>query len=568
MPQAPADTPRVLVVEDEVIVAMEIQDRLEHLGFAVTDTLTTGEAALKHVSEEAPDLILMDIRLDGAMDGIETAEAIRAEQDIPVIFLTAYSDDRTLERAKAAAPYGYIVKPFEERELYAAVEVARNIHRLERKLQEQRDDLLQILDGLRQGTAMTDPDGCITFCSRAAGRMLGVPPDAMQGTPWTEAFPLAEATLEALREAATLPPEERTAIPAEVDGTDGRRYRMEIDVQDDPRDSERHIFVMYDVTAVHDLRRMLDEESSYRGMIGTSDAMQEVFRQIEQVAQVNSTALIHGETGTGKELAARAIHNASARADGPFVAVNCAALNRELAGSQLFGHTKGAFTGATSDRPGFFETAEGGTLFLDEIGDIPLEVQRQLLRVLEEEEITRVGETKTRPVDVRILAATHRDLRAEVEAGRFREDMLYRIRIARVELPPLRQRRADIPLLVRALLQDARARLGKEADGIHPDAMRQLISYDWPGNVRELRNAIEYALIRARHAVLQVDDLPPEIASAEDAAATPASDWPDDEEGRIRAALAHTDGNRTEAAELLGMSRATLYRRLDTYGIA
>jgi len=146
--------------------------------------------------------------------------------------------------------------------------------------------------------------------------------------------------------------------------------------------------------------------------------------------------------------------------------------------------------------------------------------------------------------------------------------MLYRIRIARVELPPLRQRRADIPLLVRALLQDARARLGKEADGIHPDAMRQLISYDWPGNVRELRNAIEYALIRARYAVLQVDDLPPEIDAAEDAAPTPASEWPDDEEGRIRAALAHTDGNRTEAAELLGMSRATLYRRLDTYGIA
>lgn len=567
MPTALPDAPRVLVVEDEVIVAMEIQDRLEHLGYAVSDTLTTGEAALAHVSEAVPDLILMDIRLDGALDGIETAAAIRAAHDIPVIFLTAYSDDRTLERAKAAAPFGYIVKPFEERELYAAVEVARNIHRLERKLQEQRDDLLQILDGLRQGTAMTDPAGGITFCSRAAARMMGTPTDAMLGRPWAEAFPLADATREALRKATTLPPDERTPIPAEVDGTDGRRYRMEIDVQDDPRDPERQIFVMYDVTAVHDLRRMLDAESAYRGMIGTSDAMREAFRQIEQVAQVNSTVLIHGETGTGKELAARAIHDASARASGPFVAVNCAALDQALAGSQLFGHAKGAFTGATSDRPGFFETAEGGTLFLDEIGDIPLEVQRQLLRVLEQEEVTRVGETKTRPVDVRILAATHRDLRAEVDAGRFREDVLYRIRIARVELPPLRQRRGDIPLLVRALLQDARARLGKEVDGIHPEAMRQLISYDWPGNVRELRNAIEYALIRARHAVLLTEDLPPEIAAAGDAPSSPAPEWPTDEEGRIRAALAYTDGNRTAAAQLLGMSRATLYRRLDTYSI-
>lgn len=566
MPNA-SDAPlRVLVVEDEVIVAMEIQDRLEALGYTVLDTLTTGEAAIEHVAADRPDLILMDIMLDGALDGIDTAEQIRAEEEIPVIFLTAYSDDQTLDRAKAAAPYGYIVKPFEERELYATIEVARNTHRLEQQLQEQRDDLLHILDGLRQGTAMTDAAGHLTFVSRAARRLLALQTDEAIGHHWTDAFPLSDATLEALYAMTELPARERSKVPAEAVGAEGTTHRLEIEVQDDPRAPARQIFVVYDVTEVHDLRRMLDDEATHHDMIGQSDAMQAAFQQIDQVARVNATTLIHGATGTGKELAARAIHNASDRAEGPFVAVNCAALTKELAGSQLFGHRKGAFTGATDDRPGFFEAADGGTLFLDEIGDIPLDVQRQLLRVLEEEAVTRLGETKTRPVDVRIIAATHRDLRAEVEAGRFREDMLYRIRIARVELPPLRKRRSDIPLLVRSFLQSARARFGKDVEGVHNEAMRALISYAWPGNVRELRNAVEYAVIRAQHAVVQMQDLPPEIQEV-DVQAAPHEAFPDDEEGRIRAALAQTDNNRKEAAELLGMSRATLYRRLDTYDI-
>ena len=556
--------PRILIVEDEVIVAMEIQDRLNDLGYDVVDMVTTGEEALDRAADLQPDLILMDIMLDGDLDGIETAERMQERTSTPVVFLTAYSDDATLERAKATTPFGYVVKPFEERELYAAIEVARRTHAMQQRIEAQRDDLLQILDGLRQGTAMTDANGRLTFLSETARRLFSADDDAL-GQPWTDVFPFPTPVLDALQSTIDTPPAERDSIPAQVSSSDDNPYHLEVEVIDDPREPARCIFVLYDVTEVHDLRRRLDDDIAFRGMIGTSDAMQQVFQQIQQVARVDTTALIHGETGTGKELTARAIHDASSRSDAPFVAVNCAALNQELAASQLFGHKKGAFTGAVSNEKGFFESADGGTLFLDEIGDIPLDVQRQLLRVLEERAVTRVGETTVRPVDVRIVAATHRDLRAEVEANRFREDLLYRIRIARVMLPPLRDRRDDIPLLVRRFLDDSQSSTGKAVNVVSQAAMRRLIGYEWPGNVRELRNAVEYAMIQVQGDVLHAEDLPPEIQDSDTASISP--EWPDDEAGRIRAALAQTDGNRTEAAELLGISRATLYRRLDEYSI-
>lgn len=556
---------RILVVEDEVIVAMEIQDRLEDLGYGVLDTVTTGEAALDRARALAPDLILMDIRLDGALDGIETAQRIRQSMAVPVVFLTAYSDETTLERATSTTPFGYVVKPFEERELYAAIEVALQTHAMHQRIQAQHDDLRQILDGLRQGTAMTDAAGRLTFLSDAARRVLGLTDEAL-GQPWREALPLDDGVLDALATTVDRAPTNRATVPARRTPDPQTDVHLEIEVLDDPRDPARHIFVLYDVTEVHTLRRRLDADTAYRGIIGTSDAMQQVFHQIQQVARVDTTVLIRGETGTGKELVARAIHDAGPRAEGPFVAVNCAALNQDLAASQLFGHTKGAFTGAVSNEQGYFEAADGGTLFLDEIGDVPLDVQRQLLRVLEERAVTPVGTTTARPVDVRIVAATHRDLQAAVDADRFRADLLYRIRIARILLPPLRARRDDIPLLIRRFVDELGSTMGKAIHAVSPPAMRHLIAYDWPGNVRELRNAIEYALIQVQATTLRAKDLPPEVRTAE-ASSVPAA-FPDDEAGRIRAALQHTDGNRTAAAELLGISRATLYRRLDEYDIS
>ena len=554
---------RILIVEDEFAVAMELEDRLENLGYEVVGHELRGREAIDRAQETEPDLVLMDIRLDGRMDGVEAAEQIRKKQQVPVVFVTAYSDDETLERAKETAPFGYVIKPFEERELYAAIEVALSTHALERRVAQHRDDLRQILDGLNEGTAMTDADGKLTFVSRSAAHMLGRPPSAMTGRAWTSALPIPDDAVSALKRRVSEPSDEAVAVSLKHD--DGSKVRLEVRVKPDPRDDDRSIFTLTDVTDVHEMRRMLDEKTEFHDIVGKSDPMQKVFQEIRSVASVDATVLIHGETGTGKELVSRAIHDAGGREDEAFVPVNCAALSQDLAASQLFGHRKGAFTGAVDDHEGFFEAADGGTLFLDEIGDIPMDVQRQLLRVLEERRITRLGETESRPVDVRIIAATHRDLMQEVEEGRFRQDLLYRVRIARVELPPLRARRSDIPLLVRTFLRRGRAAMGKDVSQVSDDAMRRLLDYRWPGNVRELRNAVEAALIRATGNEIRLHDLPPELRSDEADDGLPTT--PDSEAERIRAALEQTGGNRTEAAQLLGISRATLYRRLDEYEI-
>jgi DNA-binding NtrC family response regulator len=301
--------------------------------------------------------------------------------------------------------------------------------------------------------------------------------------------------------------------------------------------------------------------------LGKSAAMQQVYQQIRDVARVDSTVLIDGETGTGKELVARAIHAASHRKDKPFVAVNCAGLTESILSSQLFGHKRGAFTGAIEDHQGLFEAANGGTLLLDEIGDIPMTVQNQLLRVLQEREIVRLGETRPRKIDVRVLAATHRNLSDEVAKGNFRADLFYRIRVARIAVPPLRERREDIPLLAASFLAQFSVAGGKQVTEMSHEVVRLLMDYDWPGNVRELRSAIEFAVIRCRGSAIQPDDLPPEIIEPADFASSIPGDPLSDEKARFLEALNRSRGNRALAARLLGISRATLYRRLADFNI-
>ena len=309
----------------------------------------------------------------------------------------------------------------------------------------------------------------------------------------------------------------------------------------------------------------------FSGMVGHSKVMRDVFATIQKVAPTDTTVLIQGETGTGKELLARAVHDLSDRADGPFVPVNCAALAEGVLESELFGHVKGAFTGAAQARVGLFAAADGGTLFLDEVGDVSLRLQQRLLRVLQEREVMPVGSTRPRSVDVRVVAATHRDLAEETRAGRFREDLFYRLDVFRVEVPPLRERPSDVPLLVEAGLARARERAPEGPTSVSPLAMRLLRAHDWPGNVRELFSVVESAMIRATGTRIEAQHLPSSIRDAADGDASGATRYragDEDEERRaIVAALDAAGGSRTGAARILGMSRTTLWRRMRDFGL-
>jgi transcriptional regulator with PAS, ATPase and Fis domain len=333
---------------------------------------------------------------------------------------------------------------------------------------------------------------------------------------------------------------------------------------------QRKVFFFYDMSEVYDLRRMLEEKAQFLDLIGKSKPMHRVYEGIQEVAAVDVTVSIEGETGTGKELVAKAIHSSSHRKDKPFIAVNCAGFTDSLLTSQLFGHKRGAFTGAHEDNKGVFEAANGGTLFLDEIGEIPMNVQINLLRVLQEREVTRVGESTTRKVDVRVITATNRDLVKEVEKGTFRADLFFRIRVARVQVPPLRERREDIPLLVGAFIKKNNAASGKQVENVSNKAMNKLLEYDWPGNVRELVNTIEFANLRCKGSTINLQDLPPEITEHFSETQTPAISMTHglSEKDRFVTALEEASGNRKEAAQLLNMSRATFYRRLSKLGIA
>jgi two-component system response regulator HydG len=330
-----------------------------------------------------------------------------------------------------------------------------------------------------------------------------------------------------------------------------------------------------------ELIRRLDERFGFEGVIGSSVRMNDVISLLKRIAPTNATVLIQGETGTGKELVAQAIHQNSPRKAKPFVALNCAALSENILESELFGHVRGAFTDASTDRIGKFEYAHGGTLFLDEVGDMPLATQIKLLRVLESSEITRVGSNEPIRVNVRILSATNRNLEQQIAAGTFRSDLYHRLKVVTVVLPRLVERSEDIPLLVEHFIKQFARRHEKTIKSMSTPARRRLMTYDWPGNVRQLRNVIESMVVVDYDGVLDMDDLPVELAPPIASITTPATDSVGDTSlagliGKPLAEIEHlfiaetlraTGGNREEAATMLGIGERTLYRKIKEFGL-
>lgn len=327
------------------------------------------------------------------------------------------------------------------------------------------------------------------------------------------------------------------------------------------------------------LREELEGRYGFADIVGISGAMRRVFQMMEKVARTDETVLILGESGTGKELVARALHRRGHRSKGPFVAVNCSAIPATLVESEFFGHERGAFTDAKESRQGKFESAHRGTIFLDEIGDLPLEAQAKLLRVLQERKVTRLGSSKALDVDVRVIAATHRDLRAAARTGTFRQDLLYRLDVLPIPLPSLRERPEDLPVLIDHIVESMAAELQSDVKSVSPEARSLLAAYDWPGNVRELQNALRRAMVLAEGPLLKAVDLPAAIRGIDEGAAM-SDDSPATlaeavsraverlERGLIVSAMAECRGSKTQSAIRLGINRKTLFTKLKQYGLA
>ena len=424
-------------------------------------------------------------------------------------------------------------------------------------------NLERILDNFPDGIVAHDVRRRVVYFNRAAEEVTGFSRGDVVGKDCHEAFGAPFCGERCSFQDG--PPDhwQDRFYPLNIVTREGRDRRVELTVTgmyDEEGAFAGVIAVLKDVTDITGLRMQLGQLRSFSGIIGRSPEMVHVFEQIQALAVNDYPVHITGETGTGKEMVAAALHNESRRGGGPFVTVNCAALPEGILESELFGHVKGAFTGALRDKKGRFELAHGGTLFLDEVADLPKAMQAKLLRVLQQGTFERVGGEGSVSVDVRVLSAANRDLKREVAVGRFRDDLYYRLNVVPLRLPPLRERKIDIPLLVAHFLRQAEDE-GQPAGTVSDEALSRMMDYAWPGNVRELQSAVRYSLVRSRGRMIRPAHLPPELRDAPRGASAGPRRKLDAE--TVRAALEKAGGNKAKAARLLAVGRATLYRFLN-----
>lgn len=443
------------------------------------------------------------------------------------------------------------------------------LRRANLRLLKTKDNINRLFGRLSDGVIAINVEGKITYIDDNAEKIFNLDQNEALDHSWKELLELTADSKTALQE--LLMDSQTGSVVVQLEGLD---TEMEIRKTKIPDIQEEVVLIFTDVTEVKKMRALLTGEHIFHGIVGKAPAMREVVEQIGQVAALDVPILISGETGTGKDLVANAIHKISPRESGPFVAVNCGALTESLLSSQLFGHKRGAFTGAIDDQQGLFEAGSGGTVFLDEIGDMPMDLQASLLRVLDNKEVVRLGESKPRSVDFRLVSASNRDLQQLIKEGLFREDLFYRIRGLDIRMPPLRKRREDIPLLL-----DHFARIDALTNHTEPprftnNAIAVLMRYPWPGNVRQLRSTVSFAVIHSGRSTIRLADLPPEIATEPMAAAEPVTPSTPtrlnphtDPKQEILWALEEAQGNRSKAAKLLGISRATFYRRMQQLNI-
>ena len=576
----------ILIVDDTPANISVLFNLLGEEGYRVL-IAEDGESALKQAVKMPPDLILLDILMPG-MDGFATCQKFKqqtATSETPIIFMTALSETEKKVNGFRLGAVDYITKPFQVEEVLARVQNHLNLQRLKRKLQESEQRLSQTIDGAMDAIIAVAEDGHIVLFNNAAEQIFQYSSDEIIGQPVKSLFSESLNLLfdnytqqGAQSESALWIPEGHQALrsngqPFPVEATLSCTHAAEKALYTlILRDIEARQQAENEAKKLQDINRYLQQEAQttkdIKGLIGSSQGLQEVMTHVHQVAETDATVLVTGETGTGKERVVQAIHQLSLRKDQPLINLNCAAIPENLIENELFGHEKGAFTGAVSQKKGRFELANGGTLFLDEIGEMDLNLQTKLLRVLQEGEFERVGGTTTIKVDVRIITATHRDLAQCVKEGIFREDLYYRLNVFPIAIPPLRERKQDLEALAQHFMKTYTKKFNKSVEVIPPKVITALHNYHWPGNVRELQHLIERAVILSSGTELAFGDWFHPVAENDKVGLM--STLEDIESLHIKKILETTSwriSGKNGAAEILGLNASTLRSRIKKLGI-
>lgn len=562
--------PYILVVDDEDSICFSMGTILEMEGHRV-DTVMDYASAVQLMDKCTPDVIFADILL-GGKSGIQLLKYVKDRGLlVPVVMITGDPNVETAAEALRLGAFDYVSKPVNKDTLLRMSRVALRHKRLE----DDRRNLLIEKENLRlhlEAVFRSVPDAIVTIgksrniiqTNQAAHEMLGPWHESLEGLDYREAF---RNGLETVAEVVTQTLRSKQPV---------REFRVECDnkegdltlvlncspLVDDTGQFLGVVLLLRDISRLVGLERELTERREFQRIIGKSQRMQHIYTLVEDLSETDTTVLITGPSGTGKELVAQALHNAGNRANNPLVKVNCSALSENLLESELFGHVRGAFTGAIRDKAGRFTLAHHGTIFLDEIGDISPRIQLKLLRVLQEKEFEAVGDTKTRKVDVRVIAATNQNLRERVINGDFREDLYYRLKVVEIIIPSLKERREDIPLLIDHFIRLFNSQFNKNIQSVSDEVKSAFMRYSWPGNIRELKHAMEHAFILCRGATIEMPHIPLELRNDCEMELGSEAGFASITPKELERALKEAGGNKAKAARVLGVSRQTIYRKI------
>ena len=559
---------RILVIDDEETIRFTLERFLRTEGHVVATAASCSEA-WSRINEMDFDLIFADIIL-GDGTGIDILREIKARgMTCPVIMITGVPGVGTATESIRLGAFDYISKPINQEAILHAAHTALKYKIVNEEKEKYRTNIEAVFRSVRDAIITADRESVVIELNDAAMTMCGYSRDDI-GKPFGSLPGVCSGGLAEILEEAINRGEPVEADRIECQLSDSAR--KVISVRTYPLISPQGtpsgvVMVLRDDTQVAALESELKAHRQYHRLVGRSAEMQKVYALINALASVQTTVLITGESGTGKELVAEALHDAGERSHKPLVKVNCSALPENLLESELFGHVKGAFTGAIRDNVGRFHRANGGSIFLDEVGDISPTIQLKLLRVLEESQFERVGSSTPMKVDVRLIAATNKNLLEKVSHGELREDLYYRLKVVEIRLPPLRDRREDIPLLIDHFRAKFNLKFKKAIEGISSEVLKAFLKYPWPGNVRELEHTLEHAFVLCGQNIITIDHLPPDFMNAPGSEHRSPGDAQAVDSRAILEALDKTAWNKAKAARLLGIDRVTLYRKIKRYNL-